>query len=238
MSNTTRSLSRTLCLALSLLGLACATTQGAQTQAPAKEAEPAKETAPAKEAAPAKETAPAKDTAKDTAKSTAKSGDEETETRPISNLTKADMKYSKIYVDDFTIAPKGVAEEEPKPYLAKTHRMLITQLGSSGLFELVKTPVPADLKEEGALIVRGELTALRVVGGGARFWLGIFAGKSDECVKVKLVDAASGKVVAESDVRQNTSAWGSAWTGARLDKEMPSWVGERIAEFVVYTSKK
>lgn len=228
MSDTTRSLSRKLCLALSLLGLACATTQGAQTQAPASETAPAKEAAPAKDAAPAKETA----------KAAAKSDDEETETRPISNLTKADMKYSKIYVDDFTIAAKGVAEEQPKPYLAKTHRMLISQLGSSGLFEVVKTPVPADLKEQGALIVRGELTALRVVGGGARFWLGVFAGKSDECVKVKLVDAASGKVVAESDVRQNTSAWGSAWTGAQLDKEMPSWVGERIAEFVVYTSKK
>ncbi|OFX23307.1 MAG: hypothetical protein A2V77_00285 [Anaeromyxobacter sp. RBG_16_69_14] len=151
-------------------------------------------------------------------------------------LTKDDMKYATIYVEPFTIAPDGVAEKEPAPHVEKAQSACVGQLATSGLFETVKSRTLAT--KQAAMIVRAELTSLRIVGGGARFWLGAMAGKSDMEFNVTLVDAQTGAVVSKSQVGDDTNAFGGAWTMGGTDKSLPGEVGARLAEFVVFGAQE
>jgi hypothetical protein len=156
---------------------------------------------------------------------------------PGVGLSKADMKFRAVYVEDFSIAPKGVAEDDPKPHVASARAACLEALGRSGLFDTVK-PAAGDDPKEGALIARAELTSLRIVGGAARFWAGAFAGKSDMRFQVTLLDATTGAVVTKSEVSEDTNAWGGAWTMGATDKSLPGEVGTKLAEFVVFGAKK
>jgi hypothetical protein len=150
--------------------------------------------------------------------------------------TKGDMKYTTIYVEPFTIAPEGVAEKEPVPHVEKARSACVGQLASSELFETVKSPALAT--KQAGLIVRAELTSLRIVGGSARFWLGAMAGKSDMKFNVTLVDARTGAVVNKSQVGDDTNAFGGAWTMGGTDRSLPGEVGAHLAEFVVFGAKR
>src|SRR5689334_17671548 len=105
-------------------------------------------------------------------------------------LSKADMKFKSVYIEDFTIAPAGVAENEPTPHVRTAQASCMDTLTRSGLFDAVELPSPSGPRE-GAIVARAELTSLRIVGGAARFWIGAFAGRSDMRFQVTLIDAAS-----------------------------------------------
>jgi hypothetical protein len=160
------------------------------------------------------------------------------ETRPTGpTLTRADMQYSNIYLEPITISPQGVKETEPGPLLATTQPTCQDLLAKTGLFDNVKTTVPSP-PGPGALIVRAELTSLRIVGGGARFWLGAMAGSSDMRLSVILIDAATNKPVGRSEISKDSNAFAGAWTFGGVDKDVPAQVGARLADFVIFSAKK
>jgi hypothetical protein len=152
-------------------------------------------------------------------------------------LSKADMKFKNVYVSNFTISPKGVKEDEPKGFLADTESNCAAELMKSGLFDNIKYNATVDATDS-SLIVQGELTELRIVGTGARIWLGSWAGKSEMAVHVKLVDAKTGALVAERDIKEDTNAHASAYSYGAIDKILPSRVGSLIAEYVVEAAKR
>lgn len=152
-------------------------------------------------------------------------------------LTKADLRYTSVYLADFTIAPAGVAETVPAPHVATARSACLSALTRSALFDAVK-PAGANDPKQGALLVKAELVSLRIVGGGARFWLGAMAGKSDMKFQVTLVDAATGAVVAQSAVSENTNAWGGAWTMGGTDRSLPARVGEQLAQYVAFGARR
>ncbi len=152
-------------------------------------------------------------------------------------LSKDDMKYKNVYVDNFTISSKGVREDEPKGFLADAETNCAAELMKTGLFDNVKYKAKVDATDS-SLIVQGELTDLRIVGTGARVWLGAWAGKSEMCVHVKLVDAKTGSIVAERDVKEDTNARAAAYSYGAIDKVLPARVGSMIAEYVVEAAKR
>lgn len=151
--------------------------------------------------------------------------------------TKADMKYQAIYVEPFTVAAAGVKEEDPKPHVAAAQASCLGALTNSGLFDTVKLASPGDPKA-GALIVKAELVSLRIVGGGARFWLGAMAGSSDMKFEVTLVDASTGANVGRSVVGADSNAFGGAWSMGATDRSLPGQVGAHVAEAVAFGAKK
>lgn len=72
----------------------------------------------------------------------------------------------------------------------------------------------------GTLRVEPEIRYVRFITGGKRFFGGGLAGASSVMVKVKLVDATSGRVVAEPDFYQHANALGAAWSFGATDKTM------------------
>jgi len=71
-----------------------------------------------------------------------------------------------------------------------------------------------------ALKIQPEIRYVRFITGGKRFFAGAFAGGSAILVKVRLLDAASGAVVAEPEFYQHANAMGAAWSFGATDKTM------------------
>ncbi len=147
----------------------------------------------------------------------------------VDKLTRGDMRYQAVRVEPFTVAAKGVKEKDPQAYLRKAQDTCVRVLIHSGLFDSVAEG-PAEDASEPTLVVRAELTGLKLVGGGAQQWLGTFAGKSAMKVRVTLVDAETGKVLKTVQVEQDEDTAVGPWSLGATDRSRPAEVGTRIAE--------
>jgi len=160
------------------------------------------------------------------------------ETNPYAQLSKADMKYQNIQLVNFTITPRGVQEtDNPQGVLAEAQSTCAAALNDTKLFDSVKNVSKAE-QAGSTLIVQGELTRLRIVGGGARFWLGGMAGKSEMAVYVKLIDASTGQVITERDIRDDSNPTAGAYSMGASDRALPVSVGNLIADLVINASRK
>ena len=70
------------------------------------------------------------------------------------------------------------------------------------------------------LVVEPRIDKIRFISGGARVWAGAFAGSSRVLVKLRLVDQATGAVVAEPEFYQHAKAMAGAWTFGVADNNM------------------
>jgi len=73
---------------------------------------------------------------------------------------------------------------------------------------------------------------IRFITGGKRFFAGALAGGSSLLVSVKLVDAATGEVVAEPEFYQHANAMGAAWSFGATDKTMLIRISNMVTEYV------
>jgi hypothetical protein len=64
------------------------------------------------------------------------------------------------------------------------------------------------------------VTQLKFVSGGARFWGGALAGSSAVVMNLRLIDAATGKIVANPEFYQRAAAMGAAYSFGGSDKGM------------------
>ena len=160
------------------------------------------------------------------------------ETNPYAKLSKADMKYQNVQLINFTISPAGVQEtDNPQGVLAEAQATCAAALTDTKLFDNIKN-VSSPEQTSSTLTVRGELTKLRIVGGGARFWLGGMAGKSEMAVYVKLIDASTGQVITERDIRDDSNPSAGAYSMGATDRALPVSVGNLIADLVINASRK
>jgi hypothetical protein len=159
------------------------------------------------------------------------------EENPYARLSKADMKYQNVQIVNFTISPRGVQDSDPRELLAQTQSTCAEALMNSRLFENVKSVSSAE-QANSTLLVKAELTKLRIVGGGARFWIGAMAGKSEMAFYVKLSDASTGQVITEKDIRDDTDPSSGAWSVGASDRALPAAVGNQIADLVINAARK
>jgi hypothetical protein len=165
-------------------------------------------------------------------------GRKEAKTNPYEKLSKADMKYKNIQIVNFTITPRGVQEtDNPADALADAQSNCAAELMKSNLFENVKYVSKAE-PADSTLIVQGELTRLMIVGVAYRTFVGGRGRRSEMAVYVKLMDAATGTVVGERDIREVTDPRAGRYTRGAVDKLLPLVVGNLIAEYIIDTSRK
>ena len=73
--------------------------------------------------------------------------------------------------------------------------------------------------DAGTLVVRATVTKMKKVGAGTRFLVGALAGRANVTLDVKLIDAATGKVLGSHTVRGESGGTGfSGGTNDALDK--------------------
>ncbi len=147
----------------------------------------------------------------------------------VDKLTRDDMRYQAVRVEPFTVAAKGVKEKAPEGYLRKAQDTCVRVLIRSGLFDAV-TEGPAEDASDPTLVVRAELTALKIVGSGQQQWLGALVGRSEMKVRVTLADAQTSKVLKTIQVEQDDETAVGPWSLGATDRSLAAEVGTRIAE--------
>ena len=82
------------------------------------------------------------------------------------------------------------------------------------------------------LLVDGQIEDMRIASTAARIWGGAFAGSSFMNIRIRLTDAATGKVVQEKVIASSANAFAAAWNFGASDKSMPSDMGKIIGEYL------
>jgi curli biogenesis system outer membrane secretion channel CsgG len=84
----------------------------------------------------------------------------------------------------------------------------------------------------GTLSIETELTGLRIVSGGARFWAGPFAGDSFIDMDLRLVDKATGEEIADVRVQRNAGAMGGSWSIGKTDQNLDEYIVTIIYDYL------
>lgn len=85
----------------------------------------------------------------------------------------------------------------------------------------------------GTLIVQSEIVKLRIVGGGARFFAGAFAGDSFIDLDLTLIDGGTNNVIAKPRITKNAGAMGGAWSIGKTDKNLHDYVAYIVHRYMV-----
>lgn len=86
-------------------------------------------------------------------------------------------------------------------------------------------------KASRTLVIKPHIEAVRFIGGGARFFAGRMAGRSWIYVKVRLIDEASGEVIAEPEFYRIAEA-ANGYTLARADYKMVEDEASDITSYI------
>jgi hypothetical protein len=81
------------------------------------------------------------------------------------------------------------------------------------------------------LVIEPRIEHIKFIGGGARFWVGPIAGSSAVIMKVKYIDKASGKLVADPEFFQRAAAWSGAFTVGGQDNAMLARIVTLVADY-------
>ena len=84
----------------------------------------------------------------------------------------------------------------------------------------------------GTLVLEGTLTGLRVVSGGARFWVGAMAGDSFIDMDLKLVDKSTGEELIRHRVYRDADSMTGAWSVGKSDQNLDQYVVEIVRQYL------
>jgi hypothetical protein len=88
------------------------------------------------------------------------------------------------------------------------------------------------------LVITPRLQGLRVVSGGARFWIGEWAGDSTIDMDLELTNARTGAILANPRIIQAANAMGGAWTVGATDKNLLNYVAEVAHQYLSDSYRK
>lgn len=84
----------------------------------------------------------------------------------------------------------------------------------------------------GTLIITPQLRTLRVVSPGARFFIGGLAGDSHIDMDLLIVDAKTGKEIANPRIMKTASAIGGGWSIGATDKNLLNYIADISYEYL------
>lgn len=82
------------------------------------------------------------------------------------------------------------------------------------------------------LKIEPRIEQLKMVGVGARFWAGNFAGSSAVVMKLKLTDVQTGRVIAQPEFYQRANAWAGNFTVGGTDRGMLARIATVAAQYL------
>ena len=84
----------------------------------------------------------------------------------------------------------------------------------------------------GTLIVQPELIKLKIISGGARFWVGAFAGESSIDVDLRLTDGTTNEVIAKPRITRDAGAFTGAWSIGKSDENLHDYIAHIIHQYM------
>lgn len=116
---------------------------------------------------------------------------------------------------------ESVTEDEDK---AKVAKALESKLAARINPLLSEWRAKKNAAAKSVLIIEPIVQKLRVISGGARFWVGPMVGESFIDLDLKLTDSATGQIIAVPRVHQNADAWAGSWSIGATDRNLLDYV--------------
>ena len=132
---------------------------------------------------------------------------------PVEPLQQSLTAYKQVFFS----AQTGLAEDISKQITYMEERT-VKKLNGTKLFQEVAV---GDCKVncDGTLMVKADITDIKKVSEGARFFLGMFAGSAWIKAKVSLIEASTARVIGTYDVEGNSGSSGfSGGTNSAVNK--------------------
>ncbi len=85
---------------------------------------------------------------------------------------------------------------------------------------------------EGKLLVEPQLKGLRIVGGGARFWVGALAGDSHIDMDLKLVNDQNGETVGDVRIYRTADSMTGGWSVGKSDQNLDEYVASIVHQYL------
>lgn len=138
--------------------------------------------------------------------------------------------FRMIVVDDFE-ATAEVAKNYPDA-VREVHARLMWTLEDKKQYKSVANAEAGRKYPAGTLLIKANITDMRIVHGAARFWGGAFAGRSYINLDLQLIDAATSEMLREKSLSSANNAWAASWVGGSSDQSMPADMGRMVAEYI------
>jgi hypothetical protein len=144
-------------------------------------------------------------------------------------VKKLDKSYDNLMFSTFT-AKAEIARDYPQAAKDIQHGMM-TSLQMEDRFKKVITASEEKPAAGDTLIIKADITDMRIVPTAARIWGGPMAGSSGVELTLQLVDGATQKMIREEKISSWNNAWGASWSGS--DNTLLSDVGKITAQYVI-----
>jgi len=144
-------------------------------------------------------------------------------------VKKLDKSYDNLMFSTFT-AKAEIAKDYPQAAKDIQHGMM-TSLQMEDRFKKVITASEEKPAAGDTLIIKADITDMRIVPTAARIWGGPMAGSSGVELTLQLVDGATQKMIREEKISSWNNAWGASWSGS--DNTLLSDVGKITAQYVI-----
>lgn len=146
-------------------------------------------------------------------------------------VQKLEKNYETLLFAPFTTTPE-IARDYPQAAAELQHSMM-TALQMENSFKKVDTIAEGVPAGENTLLVKANITDMRIVGGAARFWGGAMAGSSGLEMDLQLIDGASDRVIRNEKLSSWNNPFGAAWTGGSTDNSLVADMGKISARYII-----
>lgn len=144
------------------------------------------------------------------------------------------LRFENVLFKEFTSVPAAAA---PHGTLSACQESGISYLKEKGLFKQVDR-YREGLDTTSTAVVEAQLLDIRIVSTAARVWGGALSGRSHMKMKVRLVDATDGTILAEQELMGAPNAMGAAYSFGSSDRNLPVAMGYLIGDFVLANAGK
>lgn len=101
-----------------------------------------------------------------------------------------------------------------------------------GQWVALRNGEPAKAASAPTLAIEPVIEKVRFVSGGKRFFAGAFAGSSRILLRLRLIDVASGEVIAQPEFYQHARGMAGAWTVGGADNAMLARIATLAQDYV------
>jgi len=88
----------------------------------------------------------------------------------------------------------------------------------------------------GTLVIQPDVVKLKVVSSGARIWVGAMAGESKIDMNLRLIDKASGKVIANPRIARGAGSMSGAWSFGATDQNLLRYIVDIAYQYLAENS--
>jgi hypothetical protein len=139
-------------------------------------------------------------------------------------------RFSQFELKPITMSPEIADGAKKQAYAEKLGGMLEARI------EPLLDEWRANGGGAGTLVIQPDVVKLKVVSGGARFWVGAWAGESNVDMNLRLIDKASGKVIASPRIARSAGSMSGAWSFGATDQNLLRYIVDISYQYLAENS--